>query len=73
MGRTKREIVAASIGQHGEFAGGGVSLHLAVPVVIAPATEVGDKRGAFLGRELLDGGFDFLHGAHGGNGAAETD
>lgn len=56
--------------QRGEFAGGSVSLHLAVPVVIPPATKIGNERGALLERELLDGGLDFLHGAQDENAAA---
>lgn len=71
--------VVGTFVQRDELAGGGVSLHLAIPIVIGSprrsfseggsAAAVGEERGAFLERELLGGGLDFLPGAQGGNAA----
>jgi hypothetical protein len=47
-----------------EFAGSGIGLHLAIPIVISPAAEFSGDLGAVFERELADGDFDFLYRAH---------
>ena len=51
-----------------EFAGGGVSLHLEVPAVIGPGAELRGELSPLLKPKFADGRFDFLNGAHIGNG-----
>ena len=56
--------VAGGFVEDVEFARSNVSFHLAVPEVICPTAEIGNKSCAVFEGELLDGALDFLHCAH---------
>ena len=52
VGAISSILPRSQIGPRGKFAGSGVSLHLAVPIVVTPTAEVGDERGAILKRPV---------------------
>ena len=47
-----------------EFSGGSIGLHLAIPIVIGPAAQLGRNLGAFFNRQFLDCRSDDLNRTH---------